>query len=157
MEVEPRFIYTVMLTALFVFLAFITHNVVGKQLKGLGGYRRFLYLWTVVITLVILGQIGYIWGLFDLLVGSLTAAGVFGLIIALAILPLLTDMINGILIHLDREIDIGTDIEIDGKRGIIDEISLTRTKILNEEYTLLVPNRKFRENVVIIRKRKGAI
>ncbi len=63
-------------------------------------------------------------------------------------------MINGILIHLDREMDVGADIEIDGKRGIINEISLTRTKILNGEYTLLVPNRKFRENVVIIRKKK---
>ena len=157
MEVETRFIYTVAFTVLFLFLAFITHNVVGSRLKGLKGYRRFLYLTTVIITLAIMGQIGYIWGLFDLLVGSLTAAGVLGLIIALAILPLLTDMINGILIHLDREIDIGTDIEIDGKRGIIDEISLTRTKILNGEYTLLVPNRKFRENIVIIRKKKGSL
>ena len=157
MEVEARFIYTVGLTALFIVLSIITHKVVGSRLKGLKGYRRFLYLTTVIVTLAILAQIGYIWGLFEILVGSLTAAGVLGLIIALAILPLLTDMINGILIHLDKEMDVGADIEIDGKRGIIDEISLTRTKIVNGEYTLLVPNRKFRENVVIVRKKKDTI
>lgn len=83
-----RFIYTVGLTALFKVLAIITHKVVRSRLKGLKGYRRFLYLTNVIVTLAILAQIGYIWGLVEILVGSLTAAGVLGLIIALAILPL---------------------------------------------------------------------
>lgn len=78
-----------------------------------------------------------------------------GLIFGLAILPLVTDMINGILIRLDTDIDIGVDIEVDGKRGVVNEISLTRTRILSDGYVIIVPNRRLRETVIIIRKGKS--
>lgn len=137
---------------LLIFLIYFVRNRLRGHLKGLKGYGRFLHLITLVIIIGIVAEVGYVWGVFELLVGSITAAGVLGVVFAWGTLPLITDMVSGILIHLDRDVNVGVDVEIDGKRGVIGEISLTRTKILNQEYTMLVPNRRFRESVVIIRK-----
>ncbi len=151
MESDPRFVFTIVSVLLLIFLIYFVRNRLHRRLKGIKGYGRFLHLVTLAIIIGIVAEVGYVWGVFELLVGSITAAGALGVVFAWGTLPLITDMVSGILIHLDRDIDVGVDVEIDGKRGVIEEISLTRTKILNHEYTMLVPNRRFRESVVIIR------
>ena len=154
MQVETRLVYNVVSTVLLVAFIFLMQRFAGSRLRELKGYSRFVYFVTFIMTLLTVAALGYFWDIFNLLIGSLTAAGVLGLITALAVLPLLTDMVNGILLHLDRDIDVGVDIEIDGRRGVIREISLTRTRVMNGEYLMIVPNRKFRESVVLVRKKK---
>ena len=66
-------------------------------------------------------------------------------------LPLMADMMYGVLIHLDRDINVGVDVEVDGMRGIIEEISLTRTRIVSDDGVIIFPNRRFRETAVIVR------
>lgn len=158
MGVETSLIYTVISVVFLISLLYVAQRVLSGRLTRLRGYKKFLHFVTAIITLVTVASIGYIWGVFELLIGSLTAAGVLGLVVGFAMLPKLADMINGILIYLDKEIDIGLDIEIEGKQGVIYEITLTRTKIVQEGgNTMLVPNRKFRESVIIIRGAKAGV
>jgi len=125
--------------------------VMKKHLRKLAGYQKFFYFLSVMLTLSIVAFLAYIWGIFSIVVGTLTTAGVIGLIIVLALLPWLTDAIVGISLYLDSSINIDDEVEIAGKVGRIAEIKLTTTKIVGEGYVLIVPNRKFREEIVKVK------
>ncbi len=125
--------------------------VMKKHLRKLAGYQKFFYFLSVMLTLSIVAFLAYIWGIFSIVVGTLTTAGVIGLIIVLALLPWLTDAIVGISLYLNSSINIDDEVEITGKVGRIAEIRLTTTKIVGEGYVLIVPNRKFREEIVKVK------
>ena len=125
--------------------------VMKKHLRKLAGYQKFFYFLSVMLTLSIVAFLAYIWEIFSIVVGTLTTAGVIGLIIVLALLPWLTDAIVGISLYLDSSINIDDEVEIAGKVGRIAEIKLTTTKIVGEGYVLIVPNRKFREEIVKVK------
>ena len=67
----------------------------------------------------------------------------------------ITNLFAGISLIGDKSIDIGTDVEIQGKRGKIVEMTLTLTKVRTADGNLMiVPNKKFREEIVIVRAGK---
>ena len=149
--VDPKYIVSaVALIALVVLVYFVT-GTMSKKLKGLQGYGRLVYVAAFGITISIVAGLAYIWGVLQVFLGSVAAAGALGLVLLFGVLPLMTDIINGVLVHLDPDINVGVDVEIDGKRGVIEEISLTRTKIVSPDGVIIFPNRRFRETAVIVR------
>jgi hypothetical protein len=60
MQVEPRIVFTAISLILLAFFIYVAQNVFSPRLKGLEGYRQFLYILTVIITLITLAQIGYV-------------------------------------------------------------------------------------------------
>jgi small-conductance mechanosensitive channel len=151
LAIDPRYVYTVVALAELSILIFLVRRLMRLELRGLKGYGRLIYLVTSAITIGIVAWIAYFWGLFQLLFGSIAAAGALGLVFLFGLLPIMTDIMNGVLIHLDKDINVGVDVEIDGKRGVIEEISLTRTKIASRDGLVIFPNRRFRETAVIVR------
>ncbi|QUC64087.1 mechanosensitive ion channel [Nitrosopumilus sp. K4] len=67
----------------------------------------------------------------------------------------LQNAISGMSIALGRRINVGSDIEFEGKHGKIIQIGLTKTMVeLNDSRVMLIPNKKFDEEVSIISNSK---
>jgi small-conductance mechanosensitive channel len=62
----------------------------------------------------------------------------------------LSDVYSGLALMLNPHIKIGTEVEVAGKRGRIILITLTTTRIAGDGCIIIVPNRKFRDEVVVI-------
>ncbi|MBW6474664.1 MAG: mechanosensitive ion channel family protein [Anaerolineaceae bacterium] len=71
----------------------------------------------------------------------LASLGVVGLTIGFALRDTLSNIISGLLIFIDRPFTIGDLIEIDGKYGRVDRISLRNTRVVTPDGKMLaVPN-----------------
>lgn len=71
----------------------------------------------------------------------LASLGVVGLTIGFALRDTLSNIISGLLIFIDRPFTIGDLIEIDGKYGRVDRISLRTTRVVTPDGKMLaVPN-----------------
>ena len=71
----------------------------------------------------------------------LTSLGIAGLTIGFAAKDALSNLISGILIFIDRPFVIGDLVEIDGRYGRVDSITLRSTRIVtNDGKMLAVPN-----------------
>lgn len=71
----------------------------------------------------------------------LASLGVFGLTIGFAARDALSNLISGILIFLDRPFTIGDLVEIDGRYGLVERITLRSTRIVTIDGKMLaVPN-----------------
>ena len=81
------------------------------------------------------------------LLGSL---GVAGLTIGFALRDTLSNIISGILVFMDRPFTIDDLVEIDGKYGRVDRITLRTTRIVtNDGKMLAVPNSEIMNKTVI--------
>jgi small-conductance mechanosensitive channel len=80
--------------------------------------------------------------LFGLNLGPLLAsAGVAGLAIGFGAQTLVHDFINGFFILLENQYDIGDNIRIAGVKGVVEEMTLRRTVLRDDDGTLhTVPN-----------------
>ncbi|ACF46168.1 MscS Mechanosensitive ion channel [Prosthecochloris aestuarii DSM 271] len=82
----------------------------------------------------------------DALLGSL---GVLGLTLGFALRDTLSNIVSGILIFLDRPFTINDLVEIDGKYGRIDRITLRTTRVVtNDGKMLAVPNAEIMNKTV---------
>ena len=111
---------------------------------------KLYYFVTSLIVVMALAVAAYRYGLVDVLVGSLTALGAMGLVLGLGLVPWLSDVYSGLALMLNPHIKIGTEVEVAGKRGRIVLITLTTTRIAGDDCIIIVPNRKFRDEVVTI-------
>jgi small-conductance mechanosensitive channel len=111
---------------------------------------KLYYFVTSLIVIMALAVAAYRYGLVDVLVGSLTALGAMGLVLGLGLVPWLSDVYSGLALMLNPYIKIGTEVEVAGKRGRIVLITLTTTRIAGDDCIIIVPNRKFRDEVVVI-------
>jgi small-conductance mechanosensitive channel len=73
-----------------------------------------------------------------------------GLVLGLGLVPWVSDVYSGLALMLNPHIKIGTEVEVAGKRGRIILITLTTTRIAGDDCIIIVPNRKFRDEVVTI-------
>lgn len=80
--------------------------------------------------------------LFGLNLGPLLAsAGVAGLAIGFGAQTLVKDFINGFYILLDNQYDIGDKVSIAGVKGVVEDMSLRRTTLRDDDGTVhVVPN-----------------
>jgi small-conductance mechanosensitive channel len=111
---------------------------------------KLYYFVTSLIVIIALAVAAYRYGLVDVLVGSLTAIGAMGLVLGLGLVPWVSDVYSGLALMLNPHIKIGTEVEVAGKRGRIILITLTTTRIAGDDCIIIVPNRKFRDEVVVI-------
>jgi small-conductance mechanosensitive channel len=111
---------------------------------------KLYYFVTSLIVIMALAVAAYRYGLVDVLVGSLTAIGAMGLVLGLGLVPWVSDVYSGLGLMLNPHIKIGTEVEIAGKKGRIVLITLTTTRIAGDDCIIIVPNRKFRDEIVVI-------
>jgi len=148
-QVVETLVASVVFGLVVVFLRFVLRAKFRQE------HRKVLYVALILVAGVYVGYVGYVWRLFEFVVGVLATAGALGLLFALALVPYVSDVFASISIALDPYINIGAEVEIDGKRGKIIEISLTRTVISGDECLIVVPNKRLRDSVVVVYSTKS--
>jgi small-conductance mechanosensitive channel len=96
-----------------------------------------------IIQLIALVIILYIFGLTDVFYALLTGGAILGFAIGYASKDLISNMLAGILIALDRPFKIGDDVKILNVEGKVSDIKLRTTEIRTSEgIVVLIPNSK---------------
>lgn len=148
-EIAGTIVATVVFVAVSVFLRLVLKSKFREE------HRKVLYVALVLLSSAYVGYVAYIWRLFEFVVGILATAGALGLLFALSLVPYVSDIFAGISIVLDPRINVGSEVEIEGKRGKVIEITLTRTIIAGDECLIMVPNKKLRDSLVIVYSTKS--
>ena len=67
----------------------------------------------------------------------------------------LQNAVSGMSIALGSRVNVGNTIEFEGKQGVIIQIGLTKTivQLMNSDKLLIIPNKKFDEEVSIISRK----
>ena len=145
----PRMLSVILVSFLLIWiLRSVAGKVTALQTRGPAGFRaRQVRTLASVITSVGVFVILFVAALellplfgFDL--GPLLAsAGVAGIAIGFGAQTLVKDFINGFFILLDNQYDLGDKVSIAGVKGIVEDMSLRRTTLRDEDGALhIVPN-----------------
>jgi len=153
---EAQIIATVVvIVAIFVFRE-IVRRLFRRKLEKLVGYQTLSNYLTAIFTIAIAIYLLNIWGLLNEIVETFLAFSAITAVLLFAAKDVwISNIFAGIALISDKNIKVGTEVEIDGKKGIILEMSLTLTKLRAADGKLIVvPNHKFRESVVIVSSNK---
>ncbi len=131
-------------------------TVLKRKLRELSGHHLLANFITSILLIALVFYLFTVWGITQALVEWLAMLGVIAAVLLFAMKDVwITNLFAGISLIGDKSIDVGTDVEVQGKRGKIVEMTLTITKVKAADGNLMiVPNKKFREEIVIIRSAK---
>lgn len=107
-------------------------NTLYKLSKNI--FNAVLYFFLVYTILELLGfQVGPL----------IASAGVFGLALSLGAQGFVSDIVNGFMILLEKQIDVGDVVEISGITGTVEDVNLKTTLVKDFDGTLhYIPNRE---------------
>lgn len=115
----------------------------------------FIYFLALIEILQLLG--------IDLL-GTLVSIGIIGIALSFAAKDIISNLFSGIILIIGKSIKVGDTVEIDGKKGIVERISLRSTVVVddfgvknivpnsiltNNEYLLFKPPEKYRVDLIV--------
>ena len=98
------------------------------------------------------------------LLGTLLSIGIIGIALSFAAKDIISNLFSGIILILGKSIKVGDTVEIDGKKGIVQRISLRSTVVVddlgvknivpnsiltNNEYLLFKPPEKYRVDLIV--------
>ena len=129
----------------------IIRTIINTKLKTLTGAQKILGLSTIGIVIV---EGAYLAINFDLLTIASEIIATIGVAFALVVWSLqnnLKNMVAGIGIYLNPEIEVGDIIEVEENRGVIIELHLTKITAMTEDGDrLFIPTQKIHQEVVKI-------
>jgi moderate conductance mechanosensitive channel len=142
--------------AIAILSFFIIRFVIRAKLKDLKGTEKLVGLATATIVLAELVYLGLNFRLFSFALEIITSIGVGMVIFGIAFQHQLKNMVAGMSLFFNKEINVGDIIRIDDEQGTIIEMHLTHTIALTEEGAkILIPNQKFSEDAIVIRQKKS--
>ena len=123
----------------------------SRKLTNLQGTQKLFGLISVIIVGFELTFLGISFDLFTIAASVIASVGVAFALVSFALQNHLKNAVSGIGLYLNKRIDIGDIVEIDGKKGTITEFHLMKTVALTENGEFMnIPNLKFSETVVLI-------
>ncbi len=149
---ETQIVATVVVVvAIFVFREAL-RRIFRRKLERLVGYQTLSNYLTAIFTIAIAIYLLNVWGVLKEIVETFLAFSAITAVLLFAAKDVwISNIFAGIALISDKNIKVGTEVEIDGKRGTILEMSLTLTKLKATDGKLIVvPNHKFRESIVIV-------
>lgn len=155
----PVFVFALILFLIFLFLSRVEKRIFKRIINRLEDKSKIeaLLLLDRVIRIFVL-SVGLIISLALVgvnLTALITGFGIFGFIIGFAVRDLVSNFFAGLIILLEKPVEIGDYIEIDGKYGIIISIDIRDTILLqNDERRIIVPNAELLTKVIIRGKKK---
>ncbi len=151
-----KIVITIVVVAAIAIFRLTLGAILKRKLRELIGHQILANFVTGIFLIAAVIYLLNVWGITQLLVEWLATLGVMAAILILAVKDIWIDnLFAGISLIGDKSIDIGTDVEIQGKRGKIVEMTLILTKVKTADGNLVVvPNKKFREEMVIIRPKR---
>ncbi|MCS6784632.1 MAG: mechanosensitive ion channel, partial [Candidatus Caldarchaeum sp.] len=103
---EAEIIGTLVATVIFISLVYLLRVFLSRKFRQ--ETKKILYLVVVLLSAAYLGYVAYLWRLFEFVVGVLATAGALGLLLALSLVPYVSDIFAGISIVLDPRINVGS-------------------------------------------------
>ncbi len=151
---DVRVLETLAAVLFFLVTRVVIKNFIKRKTHMLEGHENLIRFVTSIVLASVVIYVLNVWGLLSELFGILTALGV----VAVALIFTLKDVwISNVFagVSLDKAIRVGTELEVDGKRGRIVDMTLTVTKMVTKDGKLvIVPNMKLKQDVVIVRIKK---
>ena len=129
----------------------VTKYLMSSKLSDLKGTQKLLGLISIIIIGIEMTYLGVLFDLFTLAASVIASLGVAFALITFALQNHLKNIVSGIGLYMNKRIDIGDTIEIDGKKGTIVEFHLMKTIATTENGEFMnIPNPKFNETVILI-------
>ncbi|MCT2538124.1 mechanosensitive ion channel family protein [Aquibacillus koreensis] len=141
-----------LLIIVFLIVAPIGKKMISSTLDKAGSGERITEARAKTLEKLLLNVYSYVlffifvvmlFGIIELPIGPLLAgAGVLGLAIGFGAQGLVSDVVTGFFLLLERQLEVGEYVTTGGYNGIVEEIGLRTTKIRSFDGTLnFVPNR----------------
>ena len=109
--------------------------------------RRSIF--TTIVVVGVLSALLVIPGVRAFAGGILASGAVLGIVIGFASQRTIGNFVAGILIAFTQPVRIGDEVEVEGTRGVVEEIGLTYTWIRTREHDrLVVPNEKLASDTI---------
>ena len=144
-------VYALISIIVSVGIFFIIRLIINVKLKKLTGAQKMTGLIGIGILVCELAYLGLNFDLFRIASEIIASIGVAFALVVWSLQNYLKNMVAGIGIYLNPEIDIGDIIEIDENKGVIIELHLTKITALTEEgVRMYIPNQKLHDEVVKI-------
>lgn len=134
-------ITTVVLRAIRVFL---TRKLeLNDKLKFISVFKFIKYLVYIIVIIITLSSAGI-----NITV-LLTASAVLFVGLGLALQELFQDIIGGLFIIVDKSLQVGDVIEMEGRVGRVMDIKLRTTRVLTrDDKVMIIPNHKFISDIL---------
>jgi moderate conductance mechanosensitive channel len=144
-------IYTITSLVVSATLFIFARTIIQRKLSELKGSQKIIGIISIGIVIGEIMYVGNTLRLFQIAFEAIASIGVaFGLL-SIALQSHLRNAIAGIGIYMNPQINVGDILEVDGKKGVVIEIHLTKTILLTDEgKRIFIPNLKFTESVIII-------
>lgn len=125
--------------------------IIKKFMKDLNGHQKLLGIISILIVLSEVTYLGTALGLFEFALEIITSIGVGMVLLGIALQHQLKNIVAGIGIYFNREINVGDSIMIKEVKGVIIELHLTKIIALTEDGgKIIIPNQKLAEDMVIL-------
>jgi len=141
----------IVVVAILVFWAALG-SLFRRKLKRLVGHQRLSNSLSIIFAVVVLLYLLNVWGIIRAIVELFLAFSTVSAVLLFAVKDVwISNILAGVSLIGDKNIRVGTEVEIEGKRGTVVELSLTITKLRTADGRLIiVPNQKFREAVIVV-------
>ncbi|WP_316504317.1 mechanosensitive ion channel domain-containing protein [Nitrosopumilus sp.] len=149
---EADIIYKAIISIVISIIIFaVIKMLMSSKLANLKGTQKLLGLISVIIVGIELAFLGILFDLFTIAASVIASVGVAFALVSFALQNHLKNMISGIGLYMNKRINIGDIIEVDGTKGTITEFQLMKTVAVTEDGKFMsIPNLKFNESVVLI-------
>ena len=98
-----------------------------------------------------LAFLGVLFDLYTIAASVIASVGVAFALVSFALQNHLKNMVSGIGLYMNKKIDIGDVVEIDGKKGKIIEFHMMKTvAVMDDGRFMNIPNLKFNESITLI-------
>lgn len=129
----------------------VIRTIIRNKLKDLLGVQKLVHLISLFIVVINAGYLGYLFGVFDFAAEVVASMGLAFALITFALFNHLKNIVSGLGLYLNPDINVGDYVEIQGVKGKIKEIQLMKTIAETENGRKInIPNLKFSEEVTII-------
>jgi small-conductance mechanosensitive channel len=146
-----NYFYIIISLLISAILFFIIRFVINKKLRDLTGNQKLLGIASLIILISESVYLGTTMGLFEFALEIVTSVGVGMVIFGIALQHQLKNIVSGVGIYFNSDINIGDLITIKETKGVITEIHLTKIIALTEDGgRIIIPTQKFAEDFVII-------
>ena len=154
---ETEIFYAILSVIISITIYLISRKILTHIFKNLTGIQKLVKIISIVIIIGELLYLGSDFKLFTIATEIIASMGVaFGLL-SIAFQNYLKNLAAGLGNYLNPDLNIGDKIEIAGTKGVIVDMGLTKTTIMQEDGSrYFIPNLKFNEDEHhIFRKKKS--
>ncbi len=154
--IDQRTVITLVVIVIVIAFRLVVGGIFKRKLRELVGHDLLANTLTGILIIGLAFYLFYVWGVIQALVEITLTLGVIAAVLLFTIKDIwVSNLFAGISLIGDKLINIGSEVEIGGRKGRIIEMTLTVTKVrIADGRLMIVPNKKFREEVVVITKRR---